>query len=59
VGVAITCNQGLFVVGFVGVALRLAQDDTDEAVGDGGPPEYQLGSSWCRFIMDMVWLRWY
>jgi hypothetical protein len=46
----------LFVV--VGVVLRLVVEDTDEAVGDGGPRLYQVGSS-CRFTMDMVCWRLY
>ena len=51
-GLDMTLDQGLFDV--VGVALRLVVDETDDAVGDGGPRlEYQVGSS-CRFTMDMV-----
>jgi hypothetical protein len=41
------------VVALVGVAPRLAHDETEEAVGEDGPRGYQLGSS-CRFTIDMV-----
>lgn len=58
-GLAMIFNQGLFVVVVVGVALRLVQEETEEAVGDGGGRfEYQVGSS-CRFTMDMVCCRLY
>lgn len=54
-GLAITLDHGLFDV--VGVVLRLVQEETDEAVGDGGPRlVYQVGSS-CKFTMDMVCWR--
>lgn len=56
-GLDMTFDQGLLEV--VGVALRLVVDETEEAVGDGGPRlAYQVGSSW-RFTMDMVWERLY
>lgn len=56
-GLAITLDQGLFDV--VGVLLRLVVEETEEAVGEGGPRVgYQVGSS-CRFSMDIVWLRLY
>lgn len=42
-GLVMILDQGLFDV--VGVALRLVVDDTEEAVGDGGPRLYQVGSS--------------
>jgi len=45
-------DHGLFE--FVGVALRLVVEDTEEAVGDeGGRGKCQDWSS-CRFTMDMV-----
>ena len=50
-GLVMTLDQGLLEV--VGVALRLVVEDTDEAVGDGAPRWYHVGSS-CRFTMDMV-----
>lgn len=55
-GLVMTLDQGLLEV--VGVALRLVVEDTDEAVGEGGPRLYQVGSSW-RFTMDMVCWRLY
>jgi hypothetical protein len=48
-----TCDHGFFVLEPVGVALRLAHEETEEAVGEDGPRVYQLGSS-CRFTIDMV-----
>lgn len=51
-------NHGLLVLTPVGVALRLVHEDTDEAVGDGGPREYQVGSS-CRLSIDTVCCRLY
>lgn len=51
-GLDMILDQGLLDV--VGVALRLVVDETDDAVGDGGPRlAYQVGSSW-RFTIDMV-----
>jgi hypothetical protein len=51
-GLAIRLDQGLLDV--VGVVLLLVVDDTEEAVGDGGPRfAYQVGSSW-RLTIDMV-----
>lgn len=55
-GLDMTLAQGLLVV--VGVVLRLVVEDTDEAVGDGGPRLYHVGSS-CRFTMDIVCWRLY
>lgn len=52
-GLFMTCDHGFFVFVFVGVALRLAEEETDEEVGEDGPREYQVGSS-CKFTMDMV-----
>lgn len=52
-GLAMIFNHGLLVLEVVGVALRLVQEETDEAVGDGGPRLYQFGSS-CKFTIDMV-----
>lgn len=51
-------NHGLLVLDEVGVALRLVQDETEEAVGDGGARVYQFGSS-CRFTIDTVCCRLY
>lgn len=48
-----TWDHGFLVFEFVGVALRLAHEETEEAVGEEGPRVYQLGSSW-RLTMDMV-----
>jgi hypothetical protein len=45
-------DHGLFE--FVGVALRLAVEDTEEAVGDGGWRAKCQDWSSCRFTMDMV-----
>jgi hypothetical protein len=50
-GLDMTLAQGLFVV--VGVVLRLVVEETDEAVGDGGPRLYHVGSSF-RFTIEMV-----
>jgi hypothetical protein len=50
-GLVMTLDQGLFEV--VGVALRLVVEETDEAVGEGGPRLYHVGSS-CRFTIDIV-----
>jgi hypothetical protein len=56
-GLDMTLAQGLFVV--VGVVLLLVVEDTDEAVGDGGPRLYHDVGSSCRFTMDMVCWRLY
>lgn len=51
-------DQGLLLV-VVGVALRLVQEETEEAVGDEGPRfVYHVWSSW-RLTMDMVWDKLY
>jgi hypothetical protein len=57
-GLAMLFNHGLLVLEPVGVALRLVQDETDDAVGDGGPREYHVCSS-CRLTMDTVCCRLY
>lgn len=57
-GLAILFNHGLFVLTPVGVALRLVHEETEEAVGDGGPREYHVGSS-CRLTMDTVCCKLY
>ena len=36
-GLVMTLDQGLLLVFLVGVMLRLVHDETDEAVGEGGP----------------------
>jgi len=58
VGLAMLFNHGLLVLEPVGVALRLVQDETEEAVGDGGPRVYHVCSS-CRLTMDTVCCRLY
>lgn len=57
-GLAMLFNQGLLVFTPVGVALRLVQDETEEAVGDEGPRVYQVCSS-CRLTIDTVCCRLY
>jgi hypothetical protein len=57
-GLAKLFNHGLFVLELVGVALRLVQDETEEAVGDGGPRVYHVSPS-CRLTMDTVCCRLY
>jgi hypothetical protein len=57
-GLVMTLDQGLLLT-VVGVALRLVQDEADEAVGEEGPRlVYHVGSSW-RFTMDIVCCRLY
>jgi hypothetical protein len=46
-------DHGLLFVA-IGVGLRLAQEETDEAVGDDGPRfAYHVASS-CKLTIDMV-----
>lgn len=56
-GLVMTLDQGLLFV-VVGVALRLVDVETEEAVGEEGPRLYQVGSS-CRLTMDIVCDRLY
>jgi hypothetical protein len=56
-GPVITFDQGLLLV-VVGVALRLVDVDTEDAVGEDGPRLYQVGSS-CKLTMDIVCDRLY
>ena len=57
-GLVMMLDQGLLLT-VVGVALRLVQDEADEAVGDDGPRlVYHVGSSW-RLTMEMVCCRLY
>lgn len=51
-GLVITFDHGLLLV-VVGVALRLVEVDTEDAVGEEGPLLYHVGSSW-RFTIDIV-----
>ncbi len=51
-GLVITLDQGLLFV-VVGVALRLVEVDTEDAVGEEGPRLNQVGSS-CRLTMEIV-----
>lgn len=51
-GFVITFDQGLLFV-VVGVALRLVDVETEEAVGEDGPRLYQVGSS-CKLTMEIV-----
>jgi hypothetical protein len=51
-GLDITFDQGLFEI--VGVVLRLLVEDTEEAVGDGGPRLKLHAGSSRRFTMDKV-----
>jgi hypothetical protein len=60
-GLVMLFNQGLLVLAPVGVALRLVDPETVEAVGEGGqggPRVYQVCSSW-RLTMDTVCCRLY
>lgn len=56
-GLVITFDQGLLLV-VVGVALRLVDVETEDAVGEDGPRLYQVGSS-CKLTMDIVCDRLY
>ena len=56
-GLIITFDHGLLLV-VVGVALRLVDVDTEDAVGEDGPRLYQVGSS-CKLTIDIVCDRLY
>lgn len=54
-GLDMVFNHGLLVLLLeTGVALRLVEEDIEDAVGEGGPREYQLEDSSCKLTMDMV-----
>jgi hypothetical protein len=58
-GLVMTFDHGLLLT-VVGVALRLVQDDAEEAVGEDGPRfVYHVGDSSWRLTMDMVCCRLY
>lgn len=56
-GLCRTLDHGLLDV--VGVALRLVVEETEEAVGEGGPRlKCHVGSPW-RLTMEKVCWSWY